>query len=85
VPDCELARWFACSYFGFLAHTNNKQAIALLRELIDGKAELPEKTDETIEEMMLRLTGTDITCCPQCRKGRMKLTKKLPKQPGHSP
>ena len=72
-------------YFGFLAHTNKKQAIALLRKLINGKAELPVKTDETIGEMMLRLTGTDITCCPQCRKGKMKLLKKLPKRPGHSP
>ena len=72
-------------YFGFLAHTNKKQAIALLRKLIDGKAELPVKTDETIGEMMLRLTGTDITCCPQCGKGKMKLLKKLPQRPGHSP
>jgi hypothetical protein len=72
-------------YFGFLAHTNKKQAIPLLRKLIDGNAQLPEKADETIEQMMLRLTGTDITCCPQCGKGKMKLIKKLPKQPGHSP
>jgi hypothetical protein len=72
-------------YFGFLAHTNKKQAIPLLRKLIDGKAELPVKTDETIGEMMLRLTGTDITCCPQCGKGKMKLLKKLPQWPGHSP
>ena len=35
-------------YFGFLAHTNKKQATALLRKLIDGKAELPVKTDETM-------------------------------------
>ena len=72
-------------YFGFLAHTNKKQAIPLLRKLIDGKAELPVKIDETIGEMMLRLTGTDITCCPQCGKGKMKLLKKLPQQPGRSP
>jgi len=72
-------------YFGFLAHTNKKQAIPLLRKLIDGKTELPVKTDETIGEMMLRLTGTDITCCPQCGKGKMKLLKKLPQRPEHSP
>ena len=72
-------------YFGFLAHTNKKQAIPLLRKLIDGKAELPEKTDETIEEMMLRLTGTDITCCPECGEGNMKLIRKLSRHPGHSP
>ena len=72
-------------YFGFLAHINKKQAIPLLRKLIDGNAELPEKTDETIIEMMLRLTGTDITCCPECGKGKMRRIKKLPKQSGYSP
>ncbi len=72
-------------YFGFLAHTNKKQAILLLRTLMDDKAGLPEKTDETIEEMMLRLTGQDISCCPECGKGKMKLIKKLQRQPGHSP
>lgn len=50
-------------YFGFLAHTNKKQSIPLLRRLIDAEAELPEKVIETVEEMMLRLTGTDINCC----------------------
>jgi len=27
--------------------------------------------------MMLRLTGTDITCCPKCKRGKMKVIKKL--------
>ena len=27
--------------------------------------------DETVEEMMLRLTGIDIRKCPKCVKGRM--------------
>jgi len=72
-------------YFGFLAHTNKKRAIPLLRKLIGGNAQLPEKTNETIEEMMLRLTGTDITCCPECGKGRMRLVKKLAKPSGQSP
>ena len=65
-------------YFGFLSHTNKKQAIPLLRQLIDPDAKLPEKIKETILEMMLRLTGRDITCCPKCKKGKMKVIKKLP-------
>ena len=72
-------------YFGFLANTNKKNTIPLLRTLINSKAQLPEKIDETIEEMMLRLTGTDITCCPECGKGKMRTVKKLPKQSGYSP
>jgi len=64
-------------YFGFLSHKNKKQAVALIRKLIDPDAKLPEKLKETILEMMLRLTGTDISCCPECRKGKMKIIRKL--------
>jgi len=66
-------------YFGFLANTNKKKCVPLLRKLIDPKAQLPEKMTETVQEMMLRLTGEDITCCPQCQKGRMVKVRKLPK------
>jgi hypothetical protein len=66
-------------YFGFLAHKNKKQAIPLLRKLINPDAKLPAKTKETVQEMMLRITGTDITCCPKCKKGKMTIIKKLPR------
>jgi len=66
-------------YFGFLAHKNKNETIALLRKLIDPQATLPEKIKETIIEMMLRLTGTDITCCPKCGKGKMTMIRKLPR------
>jgi predicted Zn-ribbon and HTH transcriptional regulator len=67
-------------YFGFLSHKNKRKAIALLRKLIDPDAKLPEKIKETILQMMLRLTGTDISCCPKCKKGKMAIIKKLPRQ-----
>jgi hypothetical protein len=66
-------------YFGFLSHKNKKQAISLIRNLIDPGAKLPEKIVETIMEIMLRLTGNDITCCPKCKKGKMKIIRKLPR------
>lgn len=66
-------------YFGFLAHINKKQAVALIRKLIDPDMTLPEKIKETVSEMMLRLTGKDITCCPKCRKGKMRKIRKLPR------
>jgi hypothetical protein len=72
-------------YFGFLSHKNKKQAIKLLRKLIDPDAKLPEKINETILEMMLRLTGIDITCCPKCKKGKMTMIKKLPRHYLNSP
>ncbi len=66
-------------YFGFLAHRNKKQAIPLLRKLINPKAKLPEKIKETVDQMMLRLTGIELTLCPQCKKGRMIKIRDLPK------
>ena len=66
-------------YFGFLANKNKKQAIPILRKLINPDAKLPEKVKETVQEMMLRVTGNDITCCPKCKKGRMIIIKNLPK------
>jgi predicted Zn-ribbon and HTH transcriptional regulator len=66
-------------YFGFLAHINKKQAVALIRKLIDPDMKVPEKIKETIFEMMLRLAGKDITCCPKCRKGTMRKIRKLPR------
>ena len=67
-------------YFGFLAHTNKKKDIPLIRKLIDPEATLPEKSNESISEMMLRLTGIDISCCPKCKKGKMIRIRKLPIQ-----
>ena len=66
-------------YFGFLAHRNKKQSIPLLRKLINPEAKLPEKSNETVVEMMLRLTGIDVTSCPKCRKGKMIKVRALPK------
>ena len=66
-------------YFGFLAHKIKKKTIPLLRKLINPEAKLPEKVKETVQEMMLRVTGNDITCCPKCKKGKMIIIKNLPK------
>jgi hypothetical protein len=72
--------FFKIRYFGFLAHTNKKKDIPLIRKLIDPEATLPEKINESISEMMLRLTGIDISCCPKCKKGKMIRIRKLPIQ-----
>ena len=72
--------FFKIRYFGFLAHTNKKEQIPLIRKLIDPEAILPEKIKESISEMMLRLTGIDISCCPKCKKGKMIRIRKLPKK-----
>jgi hypothetical protein len=72
--------FFKIRYFGFLAHTNKKEQIPLIRKLIDPDATFSEKTKESISEMMLRLTGIDITCCPKCKKGKMMQIRIVPIQ-----
>ncbi len=65
-------------YFGFLSHRNKKQAVKLIWQLIDPNASMPQKLEETYLEMMQRLTGQDLLCCPNCKKGRMTIIKELP-------
>ena len=67
-------------YFGFLSNNNKKNAIQLIRRLMGSEEKLPEKHNETVAEMIFRLTGNDITCCPECKKGKMDVVKKLPNQ-----
>jgi hypothetical protein len=65
-------------YFGFLGHANKKTCIPLLRQLIDPEAKIVEKSVETVQEMMMRLTGVDLSLCPKCGKGKMVCIEELP-------
>jgi len=65
-------------YFGFLAHTNKKTCVPLLRQLIDPGKQITETLTETVRELMLRLTGIDITLCPECGQGTMECVELLP-------
>jgi hypothetical protein len=58
-------------YYGFLAHANKKTCIELIRTLIGATTVHVTKLTENVQEMMLRLTGIDICCCPQCGKGKL--------------
>jgi len=59
-------------YFGFLSPRYKQENIRIIRELIgkDTDTFIPP-VKETTEEIMLRVTGKDINCCPLCGKGRM--------------
>ena len=43
-------------------------------------AELEGLENKSVQELMVELTGIDITVCPACRKGTLKVVEKLPKQ-----
>ena len=65
-------------YFGFLGHANKKVSIPLLRLLIGPEAKIAIKLAETVQEMMMRLTGVDLSLCPECGKGKMVYMEELP-------
>ena len=58
-------------YYGFLAHANKKACIELIRTLIGVTTAYARKLEENVQQMMLRLTGLDICCCPQCGEGTL--------------
>lgn len=73
-------------HYGFMANRNRSKNLNAIRQLMDLSAPL-EKEIASLEEMMLQLTGVDITVCPCCTKGKMQFFAQIPKgrarPPGH--
>jgi hypothetical protein len=44
-----------------------------------------EAEQKSIQQLMLELTGVDITLCPKCKKGTMKKAADLPQRFGQNP
>lgn len=64
-------------YFGFLANRSKKQNLKRCRKLLGLSPQLPESTEKTTQELMLQLTGIDVTMCPRCQKGSMIVISEL--------
>ena len=67
-------------HFGFLANPCKTANLARIREQL-GTGSLPHPPNppsETVEEMMFRITGEDITRCPRCRQGHLVCVAELP-------
>lgn len=58
-------------HFGFLANRSKKQNLSRCRQLLGLSLELPKPTEKTTQELMLQLTGIDLTKCPCCNQGNM--------------
>ena len=65
-------------HYGFLANRNRNENLKAIRDLL-GLSALPVKEAASLEEMMLQLTGTDITACPCCSQGKMQFVAEIPK------
>jgi hypothetical protein len=70
--------------YGFLANRNRNEYLKAIRNLM-GLSAPPENEVTPLEEMMLQLTGTDITACPCCNKGKMVFFAEIPKGRTRSP
>jgi hypothetical protein len=64
-------------HYGFLANRNRRANLKLIRKLLNLPTQ-PAKSQASLEQMMLQLVGTDITTCPCCNQGKMKLLADIP-------
>lgn len=71
-------------HIGFLANRSKKESLKRCRQLL-GVADTNAQSDKTVQEMMLKLTGKDITLCPKCKKGKFKMIKEIPELTGINP
>ena len=71
-------------HYGFLANRNRRTNLQVIRKLLKLPTELL-KIQASLEEMMLQLTGIDITTCPCCKKGQMQLLAEIPNYRARAP
>jgi len=69
-------RFVRIRHYGFLANRNRKTNLALIRDLL-GCIASAKNSLTNLEDMMLQLTDVDITICPCCNKGKMRLVGEL--------
>ena len=73
-------------HYGFLANAVRKERLALCRELLGVRDEVAAPAPpETWEALLLRLTGRDVTLCPQCKAGHLHVTREIAPAPHGSP
>ena len=64
-------------HYGLLANSVRRNRIALCRRLLGVRDEAAAPVPpQRWEELLLRLTGEDVTCCPQCG-GRLRMTRRI--------
>jgi Putative transposase len=67
-------------HFGFLAN-NAKERLSKCRQLLGLLPALPKPPQRSTHQLMLALTGIDLTRCPRCRKGTLIFRAQLPIPP----
>ena len=60
-------------HFGLLANRGRAAKLARCRELLTAVPPEAPPAPDTVAALMLRLTGVDLTRCPVCRQGHLRL------------
>jgi len=72
-------------HYGLFANAVRQKSVARCRELLavddDDARGQPAVEHETWQELLLRLTGVDVTRCPKCGAGRLCATERIPEAP----
>jgi len=71
-------------HYGLLGNRCRHEKVARCRVLLNQPAPEPQEP-ESVEAMMLRLTGIDIQRCPACQQGRMRVIAVLAPVPTYPP
>jgi hypothetical protein len=58
-------------HFGFLANRSKKQALAQCRRLLELGPALPQSSSLSAKDLLLKITGFDLSRCPCCHNGTM--------------
>jgi len=66
-------------HFGFLANRSKKQALAQCRKLLKLVPALPQRPDQSAKDLLLKITGVDLSRCPCCPEGTMIAVADLPR------
>jgi len=77
-------RFIRIRHYGFMANRCKKKNISICRSLLGLRPEIPPVDKKTTSEIMQELTGVDLTRCPCCKTGRMKLFHEIPEGAGVS-
>jgi hypothetical protein len=71
-------RFMRIRHFGFLANRSKKQALTQCRKLLGLSPVLPESPNQSVKDLLLKITGIDLSRCPSCQKGTMIVVAELP-------
>lgn len=65
-------------HFGFLANRSKKKALTQCRKLLDLDPTLPQSPIFSAKDLLLKITGIDLSRCPCCHEGTMIVVGDLP-------